>query len=711
MRKFSERMALIAIIVLTINFCKAQEKAPALCSPVPSENQMHWQEMEFYAFIHFSTNTFTNQEWGYGTADDVKLFNPTNLDCDQWARVCKEAGMKGVIITAKHHSGFCLWPTATTDYSVKNCPWKDGKGDIVGDLAKACKKYGLKLGIYISPWDRNNASYGIVDPDGSASYIKNIFRKQIEECLTKYGEIFEIWFDGANGGDGYYGGAKTSRRIDRKTYYDWSNTYKMIRSLQPNCVIWNDNGDRADLRWVGTEAGYVGETNWSLLYKTGDVPEKMLRYGVEDGDVWVPGEVNTSIRPGWFYHENEDTRVKKLPELMETYYKSIGRNGTFLLNFPIDKRGLIHENDENEAIAFAKAVKEAFATDLAKKAKVTASNVRGNDKKFGASNVTDGNKNTYWATDDSVKTASLTIDFGRPQTINRFLVQENIRLGQRVKLFKLEALVNGGWQQLKDQLVSNGNGTTTIGYKRIICFSTVQANKLRFTVTDSKACPAISNIEVYNAPQILVPPVIMREKFGNIVITPSDKESEVYYTIDGTTPNPTSKKYSEPIVTNSKKVSIKAIAYDPSTKKSSAVTEEKFDIAKKDWVVISTTDSKAADAIDGNINTSWYQERNIKMPVDIVIDLGKTEELVGFRYLPSQSRGDGIITYYQFYTSNDNDNWKLVDDGEFSNIKNNPLWQTKSFALESARYIKLRAIKNTLGNDVTGYAEIDIITK
>jgi len=711
MRKFSERMALIAIIVLTINFCKAQEKAPALCSPVPSENQMHWQEMEFYAFIHFSTNTFTNQECGYGTADDVKLFNPTNLDCDQWARVCKEAGMKGVIITAKHHSGFCLWPTETTDYSVKNCPWKDGKGDIVGDLAKACKKYGLKLGIYISPWDRNNASYGIANPDGSASYTKNIFRKQIEECLTKYGEIFEIWFDGANGGDGYYGGAKTSRRIDRKTYYDWSNTYKMIRSLQPNCVIWNDNGDRADLRWVGTEAGYVGETNWSLLYKTGDVPEKMLRYGVEDGDVWVPGEVNTSIRPGWFYHENEDTRVKKLPELMETYYKSIGRNGTFLLNFPIDKRGLIHENDENEAIAFAKAVKEAFATDLAKKAKVTASNVRGNDKKFGASNVTDGNKDTYWATDDSVKTASLTIDFGKPQTINRFLVQENIRLGQRVKLFKLEALVNGEWQQLKDQLVSNGNGTTTIGYKRIICFSTIQANKLRFTVTDSKACPAISNIEVYNAPQILVPPVIMREKFGNIVITPSDKESEVYYTIDGTTPNPTSKKYSEPIVTDSKKVSIKAISYDPSTKKSSAVAEEKFDIAKKDWVVISTMDSMATDAIDGNINTSWYQERKIKMPVDIVIDLGKTEELVGFRYLPCQSRGDGIITYYQFYTSNDNDNWKLVDDGEFSNIKNNPLWQTKSFALESARYIKLRAIKNTLGNDVTGYAEIDIITK
>lgn len=711
MEKLCIKIVLAAIIVLTVNVCKAQVSAPAPCLPVPTNNQMQWQEMEFYAFIHFSTNTFTNQEWGYGAADDAKLFNPASLDCDQWARVCKEAGMRGVIITAKHHSGFCLWPTETTDYSVKNCPWKGGKGDIVGDLAKACKKYGLKLGIYISPWDRNNASYGITDPDGSAPYVKNIFRKQIEECLTRYGEIFEIWFDGANGGDGYYGGANTGRRIDRKTYYDWPNTYNLIRHLQPNCVIWNDNGDRADLRWVGTEAGYVGETNWSLLYKTGDVPEKMLRYGVEDGDAWVPGEVNTSIRPGWFYHENEDARVKKLPILMETYYKSIGRNGTFLLNFPIDKRGLIHENDENEVIAFAKAVKEAFAINIAKKVKVTASNVRGNSKEFGASNVNDGNKDTYWATDDPVRTASLTIDFGKPQTMNRFLVQENIRLGQRIKSFTLEAFVNGEWKQLKDQLVLDGSGTTTIGYKRIICFSTIPASKLRFTVTDSKACPVISNIEVYNAPQILVSPEIMREKSGNVIITPSDKESEVYYTVDGSVPHPASKKYSGPIVTDGKKIVVKAIAHDPTNKKSSAVAEEKFDIAKKDWTVISTTDTKATDAIDGNVNTAWYQERNIKMPVDFVVDLGKTEELIGFRYLPGQSRGSGIITHYQFYISIDNANWKLVDEGEFSNIRNNPLWQTKNFAWETARYIKLRAIKNTLGNDVVGYAEIDIITK
>jgi alpha-L-fucosidase len=229
------------LLLCVVNLTFSQTTPPKPYGPVPNDNQVRWQEMEYYAFIHFSTNTFTNQEWGYGAPEDAMLFNPTKLDCDQWARVCKDAGMKGIIITAKHHSGFCLWPTETTDYSVKNSPWKNGKGDIIGDLAKACRKYGLKLGIYISPWDRNNPSYGLLDPDGSAPYVKNVFRKQIEECLTNYGDIFEIWFDGANGGDGYYGGVNASRKIDNKTYYDWKNTYSMIRKLQPNIVTWNEH--------------------------------------------------------------------------------------------------------------------------------------------------------------------------------------------------------------------------------------------------------------------------------------------------------------------------------------------------------------------------------------------------------------------------------------------------------------------------------------
>jgi len=683
----------ITLFLFMVGNVKAQAQPPKAYGPVPSANQLRWQEMESYAFVHFSTNTFTDQEWGSGS-DDPKIFNPTNLDCRQWARVCKEAGMKGIIITAKHHSGFCLWPSKYTEYSIKNSPWKGGKGDIVGDLAKACKEYGLKLGIYLSPWDRNSADYG------RPEYI-TYFRNQLKELLTNYGDIFEIWFDGANGGTGYYGGANENRRIDRKTYYDWKNTYSLIRQLQPNIVIWNDGGDRGDLRWVGTEAGYVGETNWSLLNATGDVPENMLRFGLENGDSWVPGEVNTSIRPGWFYHSYEDSKVKSLPQLVNLYYNSIGRNGTMLLNFPIDRRGLIHENDEKSALQMANFVKEAFAVNLAGKAKVTASNVRGKDQRYGANKVIDGNKNTYWATDDGVNNASLTINFGKPTTFNNFIAQEYIKLGQRVKAFKLEALINDQWKELASQ--------TTIGYKRILRFPTVTATQLRFTIMDAKSNPIISSVGVYNAPAILTAPVIRRNKTGDVSITADDKEAVIYYTLDGSMPTKASMKYNAPFKTDGK-IEVKAIVCDPSSGKSGPMTTEKFDIVHTDWKVVGIDDNKVNDIIDGNTASAWYQPRDKKMPADIIIDMGKIETLTGFRYLPAQGRNYGIITSYQFFVSDDNIQWKIADEGEFSNIQNNPLWQIKKFAPVKARYIKVRALRNTQNNDAAGYAEIDVVT-
>jgi len=680
--------------VCSIGCGNAQTQAPAPYGPVPSENQLRWQEMEYYAFIHFSLNTYTDQSWGYGN-EDVNLFNPTELDCRQWARICKEAGMKGIILTAKHHCGFCVWPSEYTEYSVKNSPWRDGKGDLVREMADACKEYGLKLGVYLSPWDRNHPEYG------KPEYI-TYFRNQLTELLTNYGSIFEVWFDGANGGTGYYGGANENRKIDRTTYYDWSNTYKLIRKLQPDIVIWNDGGDRADLRWVGTEAGYVGETNWSLLNATGEVPFNMLHYGVENGDSWVPGEVNTSIRPEWFYHPSEDSKVKTLPKLMDTYYNSIGRNGTLLLNFPIMPNGLIHENDEKAALDFAKAVKKTFAVNLAEKTKAQASNIRGNAKKFEAAMAIDDDKDTTWATDDEVTKASLTIDFGKRTKFNRFLAQEYIRLGQRVKAFTIEALVDGNWKELAK--------ATTIGYKRILRFPTVEATQLRFSITDSKSCPAISNIGIYNAPQILTSPAIIRNQSGEIIITQADAESVVYYTMDGSVPTPDSKKYSGPFQTEGK-VEVSAIAYEPASGKSSPVCHEEFDLPRKDWKIVGVSDQRAYAILDGNPSTAWHQARNKRMPIDLVIDLGKEQNLCGFRYFPDQALwGPGIITNYQFYVSNDNIEWKLVDQGEFSNIKNNPLWQIKKFAPERARYIKLCALNNTEGNDNTGYAEVDVIT-
>jgi alpha-L-fucosidase len=690
MNRFFLNVVILALLSTTAGF--AQVKAPTPFGPVPSENQMRLQEMESYAFVHFSLNTYTDQSWGFGN-ENVKLFNPEENDCRQWVRICKEAGMKGIIITAKHHGGFSLWPSKYTEYSVKNAPWKNGKGDMVKELADACKEYGLKLGIYLSPWDRNHADYG------KPEYIK-YFRNQLTELLTNYGPIFEIWFDGANGGNGYYGGANETRTIDRTTYYDWKNTYALIRKLQPNCVIWNDGGDRGDFRWVGTEAGYVGETNWSLLNATGDVGYEMLHHGLENGNAWVPAEVNTSIRPEWFYHPDEDNKVKTVSQLMDLYYNSIGRNGTLLLNFPIMPNGLIHENDEKAAIEFGKAVKETFANNLVNTAK--ASNVRANAKKFGADKAIDNDKDTYWATDDAVTKASLVIDLGKPTVFNRFLVQEYIRLGQRVKSFTVEALVDGNWKE-----ITKG---TTIGYKRILRFPSVKATKVRLNITDSKSCPTISNVGIYNAPLFLNAPSIARNQSGDITMTTNDIGPLFFYTLDGSEPTARSERYTGSFLTNGK-VEVKAITYDPATGKSSPVEVQQFDVSRKDWKILGTDDKKASAVLDGNVSTVWHQGKDQKMPVDLVIDLGNDLNLTGFRYHPDQGMsGPGIIQHYEFYVSSDNETWKLADQGEFSNIKNNPLWQVKRFSSIKTRYIKLRALKNTENNSICGYAEIDVIT-
>ena len=681
------------MIITLVTSCKNVE-APSPFGPTPTEDQMNWQEMEYYAFIHFSLNTYTDQSWGYGD-EDVNLFNPTDLDCRQWARICKEAGMKGIILTAKHHCGFCLWPSEYTEYDVENAPWRDGKGDVVREMAEACKEYGLKLGIYLSPWDRNHPEYG------KPEYI-TYFRNQLTELLTNYGEIFEVWFDGANGGTGYYGGANENRKIDRRTYYDWKNTYKLIRKLQPDIVIWNDGGDRGDLRWVGTEAGLVGETNWSLLDSTGEVDWGMLHWGLETGNSWVPAEVNTSIRPEWFYHPGENTRVKSVPKLMDTYYNSIGRNGTLLLNIPIMPNGLIHENDEKAALGFAKAIEEAFAINLAERMTAKASNVRGNVNRYGASRALDNDKNTYWATDDSVTSASLTINLGKPTRFNRFMVQEYIRLGQRVKAFAIEALIDGNWKELAK--------ATTIGYKRILRFPSVEATQLRFSINDSKSCPLISNIGVFNAPQLLDPPGIIRNREGEVIITPVDAESEVHYTLDGSMPTRNSAKYTNPVPTEGK-LQVSAIAVEPSTGKSSPVQTEKFDLPRKTWKIPGVEDDKVSAVLDGDITTAWHHNKENALPVDLIIDLGKTIPVNGFRYHPDQTLwGPGIITAYRLYVSADNMTWKLVDEGEFANIKNNPLWQVKTFEPEFARYVKFQALENTEETNNIGYAEMDLIT-
>lgn len=420
--------------------------------------------MEYNAFVHFNMNTFTNIEWGMGS-ESPATFNPTALDCRQWARVCKEAGMKGIILTAKHHDGFCLWPSKYTEHSVKNSPWKGGKGDVVRELSDACKEYGLKFGVYLSPWDRNHPDYG------KPEYL-TYFRNQLRELLTNYGPIFEVWFDGANGGDGYYGGANEKREVDRQTYYDWPTTIQIVRELQPNAVIFSDAGP--DVRWVGNEDGFAWETNWSTLrrdeFYPGSPNYKELNNGHADGNYWVPAECDVSIRPGWYYHPEQDDKVKSVEQLTDIYYKSVGRNGLLLLNIPVDKRGLIQENDAARLMKLKKALQKDFAVNFAE-------GPQGASKKVTAVENEQGSRIT-----------SIEVDLSGKKSISMLVLQEKISMGQRVSSFKVFAQQNGNWTPIA--------GGTTIGYKRILRFAKIETDKVKIEFEGSGPL-AISEVGIY----------------------------------------------------------------------------------------------------------------------------------------------------------------------------------------------------------------------
>lgn len=423
---------------------------------------------------------------GYGDSDP-KTFNPAKLDCEQWVKTFVAAGMKGVILTAKHHDGFCLWPTGLTEYCIRNTPYKDGKGDIVRELSEACKKYGIKFAVYLSPWDRNQAIYG------TPEYV-DYFYKQLHELLTNYGAVFEIWFDGANGGDGWYGGAKDSRTIDRKTYYQYDRAYEMIDKYQPQAVVFSDGGPGC--RWVGNENGFAGATNWSFL-RAGEVypgyPKyRELQYGHADGNQWVAAECDVSIRPGWFYHPEEDNRVKTVEQLTDLYYRSVGHNATLLLNFPVDRNGLIHPVDSANAVDFHKNIQKQLAHNLLSGVVAEVSDERGG--KYTAKAMTDNDYDTYWATNDGVVSATVEFDLPQQEKVNRMMLQEYIPLGQRVKSFVVEYNKDGQWLPVK-----LNEETTTVGYKRLLRFETVTTDKLRVNFTDARACLCINNVEAYYA--------------------------------------------------------------------------------------------------------------------------------------------------------------------------------------------------------------------
>lgn len=686
----------LLLSALFLTACEQPAEPPAPDGPLPSQAQLDWHDLQFYAFVHFNMNTFTNMEWGFGD-ESPELFNPTELDCRQWARVCKEAGMKGIIITAKHHDGFCLWPSEYTEHSVRNSPWRDGEGDLLRELSDACKEYGLKFGVYLSPWDRNHADYG------TPEYI-TYFRNQLRELLTNYGEVFEVWFDGANGGTGYYGGANENRKIDNKTYYDWENTIKIVRELQPNAMIFSDAGP--DIRWVGNEEGWANETNWSALrrdeFYPGSPNYKQLRSGHEDGTHWVPAECDVSIRPGWYYHPYEDHKVKSLRQLTDIYYHSIGRNANLLINLPVDPSGLVHERDVAQLMKLANTIQEDFAEELARGLPITATNTRPGRRRYGPQLALDGDNDTYWATADSVLEASLEIAFPEATTFNRFLVQEHIPLGQRVTAWTLSAQQDGQWQTIEE--------ATIIGYKRILRFDPVTAEKIKVDIT-ARAPITISNIEIYNAPALLADPVIARAADGKVTLEVPDAQAEIYYTTDGSEPSLESTRYQGPfdLPTGG---TIKAMTYDPVNDRRGDVITRTLGYARNNWRIVSVSsgDPEAAQrAIDEDEQSWWQSDEKARGPQHLIIDLGEELELASFSYLPMQGRWiSGFVQEYAFYTSNDGRNWQEQAAGEFSNILNNPIRQTVTFEPVRARYVKLESRKLVEGHRVMGVGDFGV---
>ena len=507
----------------------------------------------------------------------------------------------------------------------RQTPYKDGKGDIVRELSDACKKYGIKFAVYLSPWDRHQANYG------TPEYV-DYFYKQLHELLTNYGDVFEIWFDGANGGDGWYGGAKDARTIDRKTYYDYPRAYKMIDELQPQAVIFSDGGPGC--RWVGNENGFAGATNWSFL-RAGEVypgyPKyRELQYGHADGNQWVAAECDVSIRPGWFYHPEEDDKVKTVDQLTDLYYRSVGHNATLLLNFPVDRNGLIHPTDSLNAVSFHQRVQKELADNLLSSAKVSASDERGGQ--FKVRGVTDGKYDTYWATNDGVTTADLTFTFSQPTKMNRVMIQEYIPLGQRVKSFVVEYKKGDQWLSVKCN-----EETTTVGYKRLLRFEMIETEELRIRFTDARACLCINEVGAYYAPDAT-------ENY-----TPATSELKSFpFTILGVD----------------------------------------MEEAKK----CSDKDDQTTALISGK---------------EIMIDLGENRTIHSFYYLPDQSEySKGLISSYELSAGITEEAMQVVAQGEFSNIRNNPILQNMYFSPVEARYFKLKATRMVDESDSLGIAEI-----
>jgi alpha-L-fucosidase len=668
---------------------------------LPTAAQLKWHETEMYCLIHFGVDTYTDKEWGYGD-EDPKIVNPVHFNAEQIVSAVKAGGFKGIVVVAKHHDGLCLWPTKTTEHNITKSPWKNGKGDIIKEYQLACDKLNMKLGLYCSPWDRNNPLYG------KPGYI-NIYRQQLKELYSNYGPLFISWHDGANGGDGYYGGTRELRKIDRTGYYGWDSTFMITRKMQPSAVVFGDIGP--GVRWVGNEDGYAGETSWATYTPVAPDEDKapangyskywLATEGTLNGKYWMPAECDVPLRPGWFYHAAQDEQAKSPYTLLDLYYKSVGRGADLDVGIAPNREGLLHPNDIKALKQFGDLLKKIFTVNLAKGAVFTASNVRANGTaKFGTSFLTDDDRYSYWATDDDILNPELIIDLKKQTTFNVIRLRENIKLGQRITSFAIDQLVGHQWKEIA--------AATSIGANRLIRLpQNITAVRLRLRITGSNACIALSDFGLFREPVHLTAPVIRRDKTGMVQINTVAPVNSIYYTTDGTSPMIISSQVYEKPFLLAEGGLVKARSFENAAQ-ASEITVKEFDLSKAGWKIniVPGKNNKAENLIDENEN-SFFSTINDssaigKWPQEIIIDMGQSHTLKAFTYLPRQDKvTDGIADRYAYYVSDDGLQWKEAASGEFSNIKANPVQQLVSLEhAVAARYFKFSVLHVISGNGI-----------
>lgn len=661
----------------------------------PSKRQLAWHRMEQNAFVHFTINTFTDREWGYGD-EDPALFNPTDFDADQIVGAARAANLRGLILTAKHHDGFCLWPSAFTEHSIRNSPYKNGKGDIVGEIAAACRRQGLQFGIYLSPWDRNHADYG------RPAYI-TFFRNQLRELLTQYGPIYEVFFDGANGGDGYYGGAREMRKIDAVPYYNWPSIIDFVHQLQPMACTFDPVG--ADLRWVGNEEGEAGDPCWATMDDKGFTPEKG-NAGVRGGSVWWPAEADVSSRYGWFWHAYEDGESRSPANLMKIYFDTVGRSAGLLLNLAPDTRGRITDEDVGNLTAFGAAVRAMYATDLAKGAVASASSARAGHP---AAAVLDRDPNSFWAGEDDVAHPMLILDLGGPRTFDVVRLAEYLPLGLRVDRFAVDVQAAGDWREI---LSKQG-----IGSQRVLRLDApVTARRVRLRITAAAAVPAITEFGLYLAPLLLEPPHITRNREGMVTLTSDAPGQAIAYTIDGSTPTSASPRYTAPFPLPDGGT-VQAIGIHLASKAVSTIGRRSFDIRKSDWKILRASAPGAERLIDELNRTDWIAPLvgPDGKPCSVTIDLGRNLDVRGFVLKPGwhapQGAGDPAT-----WTVRIGDDPALAgpvqESGEFANIAANQAPQRLAFRRpHHGRYVEIAFTRTAKGEKQLAIAEIGILTR